>query len=132
VKSSKENLKAPEGTDTWRHMTAGAVVTVFLGPESTLTRRAGRAKIREIFGGGEADFLLIEGMKTAVVPRFWCIGNKETDVGQIPPNTQAVVAWEENDRPIKGYDGTILKSIEIGSMIDIILESAIELESIDF
>ena len=132
AKSSKEDLHAPEGTDTWRHMKAGAEITVFLGPESTVSRRRGKAKIREVFRGDEADFLLIEGKKGVDLPRFWCIGGRKTDAIEIPSNTRAVVIWEGSDGTVEGYDGVVLSSYELSSLSDIIIESAIDFKGIDF
>ena len=132
AKSSKEDLQAPEGSDTWRHMRAGAEITVFLGPESTVSRRRGKARIREVFRGDEADFLLIEGKKGVDLPRLWCIGGNKTDVNEIPSNTRAVVIWEGSKGTVEGYDGIVLSSHELSSLSDIIIESAIDIELIDF
>ena len=131
VKSSQEDNHATAGSDTWKHMRAGAEITVLLGPTTTVARRAERAKIREIFTGREADFLLIEGMKKANVPRLWCVGDKEINIDEVPLGTQAVVVWEKDRLESSGYNGTVIMSSEFDSLINIIVKSAIDLEDLD-
>ena len=73
VKNSKENILPPQGSDTFRHLEAGAVTSVLLGPSSSTVRYKHRINLKDL-KEINADFILIEGMKESDIPKIWCIG----------------------------------------------------------
>ncbi|MFX0107010.1 MAG: molybdopterin-guanine dinucleotide biosynthesis protein B [Candidatus Hodarchaeota archaeon] len=125
IKSSKEDILAPSGTDTRKHLDAGASFTVLLGPQSTAIRSRRRLPIRKIVNSIDADFLIIEGMKNLDIPRFWCLG-KEMQMPERSDFVKAYVAWPGSDISIAD-SRTILTSDEIED-----LTSIVEREAVDF
>jgi molybdopterin-guanine dinucleotide biosynthesis protein B len=126
AKSSMHDAKDIEGTDTWRHMQAGAKTSTLLGPHNDLKRNNRGENLQVLFAGTKADFLIVEGMKKSKIPKIWCIGDKEVDRDHIPESTKAVVGWASRDTLID-IGIPFLKSSEIGKIIDIIKQEAIEL-----
>ncbi|MEM2273209.1 MAG: molybdopterin-guanine dinucleotide biosynthesis protein B [Candidatus Bathyarchaeia archaeon] len=69
-----------EGTDTWRHMHAGALVTVALSPNQTAIIKKTNIpdnidQIIRIFSGEDLDFIFIEGLHS--------LCSKRTDIIKI-------------------------------------------------
>ncbi|MGY5870627.1 MAG: molybdopterin-guanine dinucleotide biosynthesis protein B [Candidatus Thorarchaeota archaeon] len=123
VKSSLHEPKEGEGTDTWKHQRAGAIESFFRGP-------ANRGKpLKEIVGNTVSDFLIVEGMKTSSIPKFWCIGNSKVE-DTIPTEVKAIISWEPN-RVEDKYGIPILNSEDIEQIVSIILSEAINLDKLD-
>lgn len=58
-----------EGTDTWRHMNAGAIITVAVTPDQIVVfKRAASPEsidhIISLFNGSDLDFIFIEGLRS--------------------------------------------------------------------
>lgn len=123
IKSSQHEPNDEEGTDTRRHQVAGAIKTFFRGPSD-------REKLlKEIVGDKTADFLIIEGMKTSPIPKFWCIG--QSPVGDaIPTGVKAIISWESNQVEDK-FGIPILNSNDIEQMMNIIQTEAIALDDVE-
>jgi len=123
LKSTREDVSEPEGTDTWRHQRAGAKTTVLLGPQSTTIKHDCRMKLGGIFADSDFDFLLVEGMKRSKIPKFWCLGKNKLELEQLPPETIAAVAWE---RPAGNVEIPIIQEGELSTLVDIIEKHAVE------
>ena len=128
LKSTQEDLFAPEGTDTWRHQRAGAKTTVLLGPQSTTIRHGYRMTLKDIFPDSDFDFLLVEGMKRSKIPKCWCLGRNKLNLKQLPPKTIAAVAW---DRPTDTTEIPVIQEGELSTLIAIIEKHAVELDQIE-
>ena len=130
VKSSQEDAVAPEGTDTWRHSKAGADPTILLGPNSTTIRYSNRLDWSVLLGNSSADFLLIEGMKSLDVPKFWCVGERSRDEGPPPNGAKAIVIWEGEsyDRDTAGIP--VIPNIETERLTEIVISEAVDINSI--
>jgi molybdopterin-guanine dinucleotide biosynthesis protein B len=130
VKSSQEDSVAPDGTDTWRHSKAGADPTILLGPNSTTIRYSNRLDWGVLLRSGNADFLLIEGMKSLDVPKFWCVGERSRDEGQPPNGTKAIVIWEGEsyDRDAAGIP--VIPNIETERLTDIVISEAVDINTL--
>ncbi len=130
VKNSKENILPPEGSDTFRHLEAGAVTSVLLGPSSSTVRYTHRIELntlKEI----DADFLLIEGMKESDIPKIWCMGAGAKDKKNIGPETVAFVSWERNS-DFEAEQGTIpvIDQSDIERIIEIIEKFSIDIGTV--
>jgi len=129
AKSSMHEIHDTEGTDSWRHKRAGAAVTVILGPHSSAVTHNDRKSLRELLSGVTADFLIIEGLKEIEVPKLWCVGNAESEVGKLPESVKAVVTWSSNtfesDQRIP-----VVSSSEIEKIVELIRQEAVDLESL--
>ena len=128
LKSTQEDVPAPEGTDTWKHQRAGAKTTVLLGPQSTTIRHGHRMTLREIFADSDIDFLLVEGMKRSKIPKCWCLGRNKLELKQLPPKTIAAVAW---NKPTGTAEIPIIQEGEINTLVGIIEKHAVELDQIE-
>ncbi|MHA1484556.1 MAG: molybdopterin-guanine dinucleotide biosynthesis protein B [Candidatus Thorarchaeota archaeon] len=128
LKSTQDNVSAPEGTDTWRHQRAGAKMTVLLGPQSTTIRHGHRMTLREIFADSDVDFLLVEGMKRSKIPKCWCLGRNKLELKQLPPKTIAAVAW---DQPTGTAEIPVIQEGELNTLTAIIEKHAVELSQIE-
>ena len=129
IKSSKHEPGPEEGTDTWRHSEAGASVTIFLkaeGDSGGLRERIGQENLAQIEGN---DFLLIEGMKSIDIPRFWCIGADDDIPEDVPTNTQAIVRWEDDGAAFQDY--TVIESESVKELVRILIEKAVDLASVE-
>ncbi len=130
AKSSMHDAKEEEGTDTWRHMQAGAKIATILGPSSIKIGHAHGKKLRDLFGGTNADYLIVEGMKESSIPKIWCVGDKDVDSGKIPESTKAVVGWTR--RKIAGDLGLpFLIPDDIEEILAIVQQEAVELSLLD-
>ncbi|MFW9767284.1 MAG: molybdopterin-guanine dinucleotide biosynthesis protein B [Candidatus Thorarchaeota archaeon] len=118
MKSSKHELGPEKGTDTWRHKQAGASTTLFLKTSESqvdLRERIGNENLEMLAGN---DFLIIEGMKTADIPKFWCIGDTDFDLDDVPAGTQAVVTW--SIRPHLISDIPIFTHEDVSHLVEIV------------
>ncbi len=123
VKNSQHEPREGEGTDTWKHQLAGAIESFFRGPSN-------RGKpLKEIVGGFVSDFIIIEGMKTSPIPKFWCIGDSQ--VGDtIPVDVKAIISWDAS-RVEEKYGIPILDSENIKQIVSIIRREAIDLDQLE-
>ncbi len=119
IKSSKHEAGPVEGTDTWRHKEAGASMTIFLGPGPKSDKLTDRIESDKMAQLSRYDFLIVEGMKSVNIPKFWCVGNTELNHDDIPINTQAIVSWSE--RPaVVGLDLPVFIADEIDELVAIV------------
>ncbi|MFW9953997.1 MAG: molybdopterin-guanine dinucleotide biosynthesis protein B [Candidatus Thorarchaeota archaeon] len=130
IKNSMEDIKAPEGTDTWRHSEAGATPTVLLGPNTTTVWHNKRIKIRDLTQSLSADFLLLEGFKELEVPKFWCVGEKSQEVDVLPRDVKAIVIWEGTSLDTTKKDIPIISNANITRLVDIVKQSSIDINQI--
>ncbi|MHA1135293.1 MAG: molybdopterin-guanine dinucleotide biosynthesis protein B [Candidatus Thorarchaeota archaeon] len=123
IKSSQHEPRDGHGTDTERHQLAGAMMSYFRGPSN-------RGKpLKEIVLDQVSDFLLVEGMKTSPIPKFWCIGDSK--VGDtIPTEVKAIISWDPS-RVEDKYGIPILKPDDIEQIVSIIMKEAIDLDQLD-
>ena len=122
IKSSKHEPGPEKGTDTWRHRQAGASVTLFLIADEDqidLRERIGKENLEKI---GDHDFLVIEGMKTVEIPRFWCIGNADLNLEDVPAGTQAIVTWDL--KPHLVSDIPIFTTNEVKRLVEIVKKTS--------
>jgi len=123
VKSSQHEPREGEGTDTWKHQLAGAMESFFRGPSNR------EKPLKEIIDDFVSDFIIIEGMKTSPIPKFWCIGDSQ--VGDtIPIDVKAIISWDAS-RVEDKYGIPILKSDDIEQIVSIIRREAIDLDQLE-
>ncbi len=77
VKSSREDILPPTGTDTLRHLMAGSEMTILLGPSTTTINFPRRVAFETMIGISDVDIILIEGMKDSAFPKLWCLSREE-------------------------------------------------------
>jgi len=130
AKSSMHNAKEVEGTDTWKHVQAGAKTAAILGPHSTIIKHTHRKNLQELFGGTNADFLIVEGMKESRIPKVWCIGDIDIDRDTIPESAKAVISLTRSETTAD-IGMPFLKSDEIGKIVAIVKQEAVELSLLD-
>ena len=130
IKSSKQEEGPDQGTDTWRHKEAGASMVIFLGPYPKpigLKERIGEDVLVRL---NKHDFLIIEGMKSANIPKFWCVGDTEFKREEVPVNTQAIVSWI--DREIDIVDEiNIINADAINELIEIVKTKSVDYSEIE-
>jgi len=131
IKSTHEDVKPPEGTDTSKHLEAGALISILLGPASTMIAYDRRIDLLENLSHFEADFVLIEGMKSSQIPKIWVDNNEPVNLEEIAPRTVAIVS-RNPDRTKSGLtkETEIVHSINIKRIIEIVEEFAIEIDSL--
>ena len=130
VKSSKHPAGPEQGTDTWRHMQAGASMTVFIGPSDELISLRNRLKPDELDELSKHDFLIIEGMKSADIPRFWCIGDEDLEHEDIPRSTEAIVSWSDR-QVIPSLDLPFYMSNEVDRLVEIVKRRSVDFREIE-
>ena len=131
IKSTHGDAKPPEGTDTSKHLKAGAKISVLLGPSSTMTAYDRRIDLSEILSQFEADFILIEGMKSSQIPKIWVDNNEPVNLDEIAPRTVAIVSRNPDSTKSGTTEETeIIHSMNINRIIEIIEEFAIETDSL--
>jgi molybdopterin-guanine dinucleotide biosynthesis protein B len=129
AKSSIHNPTDKVGSDTWRHRQAGAELTVFFGPKETQVNYGGVIGLKAALLGREFDFLIVEGMKSSMIPKVWCTGDQEYAVDSLPPNTIAVVGWDSAD--IAASPGPLLlRTKELERILNLVIEHAAELQAL--
>jgi len=131
VKSSKEDILPPEGTDTYIHLKASAHPVVLLGPSTTTIRYMQRLPPTILFERIDADIVVFEGFKSASIPRVWCVGNQTIDLKSIPDRTHAIISWKSTET-IDQHPIPVLQSDAIEEIADIIEEHAVEPEHVQF
>ncbi len=130
IKSSSEDIRAPEGTDTWRHGKAGASPTVLIGPKTSTVRFERTVSITEVAKVLNVDYLLLEGFKQIEIPKFWCIGEESEPIETLPKTVKAIVIWEGTslDTPIEGIP--TISNAEIDTLVGIVKNESIDVESL--
>ncbi|MGV9103444.1 MAG: molybdopterin-guanine dinucleotide biosynthesis protein B [Promethearchaeia archaeon] len=131
VKSSKEDILPPEGTDTYRHLKASARPVVLLGPETTTIRYKRRLPPSDLFSQIDADLVLLEGFKSAKAPRVLCVGDQEIQRKNIPEQTHALVSWLPTKKN-EAISIPILKSDNINKIANIVEKHAVDSSNIQF
>jgi molybdopterin-guanine dinucleotide biosynthesis protein B len=129
IKSSKHQAGLDQGTDTWRHMQAGASMTIFLGPNKesvSFKDRVGAAELSEL---SKYEFLIVEGMKSVNIPKFWCIGDADLKHDDIPLNTEAIVSWSDRVA-IPGLELPVYSADEIDELVKIVKTRAVDISEI--
>ncbi|MHA2602306.1 MAG: molybdopterin-guanine dinucleotide biosynthesis protein B [Candidatus Thorarchaeota archaeon SMTZ1-83] len=129
VKSSMEDSMPPEGSDTWKHLKAGSEMSILQGPSSTTIRFKERISLSKTFQFYDSDFLLIEGMKGLVIPRFWCVGEGALEEAP-PPGTVAVVAWKESGTTSNKMGVPVLLSDDLDSLVKVVEREALDVLSL--
>ncbi|MHA3962017.1 MAG: molybdopterin-guanine dinucleotide biosynthesis protein B [Candidatus Thorarchaeota archaeon SMTZ1-45] len=130
IKSSLHKAGPNRGTDTWKHMQAGASEVVFLGPSKKTTRFRERIGSEELSRLTKYDFLIVEGMKSVDIPKFWCVGDSEIDPNDIPVNTQAIVSWSVRRSDVNGGI-RIISADNIHELVDIVKNKSVNLMDIE-
>jgi molybdopterin-guanine dinucleotide biosynthesis protein B len=130
IKSSAEDIRAPKGTDTWRHGRAGASPTVLIGPETSTVRFERGVGIGEVAKVLNVDYLLLEGFKQLEVPKFWCIGEESEPIDSLPKSVKAVVIWEGTslDPPVEGIP--TISNAEIETLVGIVKNESVSIDSL--
>ena len=129
VKSSMHQAGSNKGTDTMRHTQAGASMTIFLGPGTKSDKFTDRIGSDELSNLYKYDFLIVEGMKSVNIPKFWCVGDKEIKHEDIPVNTHAIVSWSETT-VIEGLDLPVFIADEIDDLVNIVKTRALDVSEI--
>ncbi|MFX0044776.1 MAG: molybdopterin-guanine dinucleotide biosynthesis protein B [Candidatus Hermodarchaeota archaeon] len=129
VKSSMEDSMPPENSDTWKHLKAGAEMSILQGPSSTTIRFKERISLSKTLQIYDSDFLLVEGMKGLAIPRFWCVGERALE-DVPPPGTVAVVAWKESATTAKEVDVPLLLPDDVESLVKVVEREAIDVSDI--
>jgi molybdopterin-guanine dinucleotide biosynthesis protein B len=127
IKSSKHEAGPDQDSDTWRHKQAGASLTFFLGPSTESTdfvERIGPDNLAELT---PFDFLIVEGMKSANIPKFWCIGDKE--LADTPVKTEAIVSWSDNQVD-SSLELPVFIADEIEKLVEIVKTKAVDISEI--
>jgi len=123
IKSSKHEPGPEKGTDTWRHLQAGSSKTAFHKASGDI-KLEDRIDADELAKLSEYDFLIIEGMKSVDVPKFWCVGNDDLNLDDVPVNTQAILTWSE--RPDLISDIPVIVSNNMEMLVDIVRTKALD------
>lgn len=66
-----------EGKNTWRHIQSGAVMTFARGPQDSALIFPEPLSLKQMTALMECDYLIIEGMKDAPVPKILCAESTE-------------------------------------------------------
>jgi len=129
VKSSMEDSMPPEKSDTWKHLMAGAGMSILQGPSSTTIRFKERVSLSKTLQLYDSDFLLVEGMKRLAIPRFWCVGEGALEEAP-PPGTVAVVAWKESATPPNMAEVPVLTSDDIENLVKVVEREALDVSDL--
>ena len=129
VKSSKEDSMPPEGSDTWKHLKAGSRMSILQGPSSTTIRFKERISLSKTLQFYDSDFLLVEGMKGVVMPRFWCVGDEALEEAPAP-GTVAVVAWKKPATTWNKIGVPVLLSDDLDSLVRVVEREALDVSSL--
>ena len=104
-------------------------MTIFLGPGTKSDMFTDRISSDELTKLSKYDFLIVEGMKSVNIPKFWCVGNTELKHDDIPVNTEAIVSWSE-DTAIAGLDLPVFCADEIDELVNIVRTRALDISEI--
>lgn len=131
VKNSKEDVLPPQGSDTFRHLEAGAITSVLLGPSSSTVRYKHRINLKDL-KEIDVDFILIEGMKESDIPKIWCTGALALNTETLAPKTVAIVSWKkEDDFEAEKSKIPVVSQSDIEKIIEIIEKFSIDIREID-
>jgi molybdopterin-guanine dinucleotide biosynthesis protein MobB len=130
IKSTSEDIRAPEGTDTRRHSMAGANPTVLFGPETSTIRFEQRVGILEVANALKVDYLLLEGFKQLEIPKFWCIGEESVPIDSLPDSVKAIVIWEGSSVESPFAEIPTYSNAEIETLVDIVKEQSVDIKSV--
>ena len=76
------------------------------------------------------DFLIVEGMKSADMPKFWCVGDATVEPRDVPVNTVAIVSW--SDREVDWQEFIpIISSEKIEELVELIKLRSVDLSAIE-
>ncbi|MHA1772298.1 MAG: molybdopterin-guanine dinucleotide biosynthesis protein B [Candidatus Thorarchaeota archaeon] len=89
IKHTQHQVGPPEGSDTRRHLDAGADSSVLLGEAFTTVTWKHPLSLTELLRTRAYDFVIIEGMKRSNLPKVWCLDKGEKGP---PENVENVVA----------------------------------------
>jgi molybdopterin-guanine dinucleotide biosynthesis protein B len=129
IKNSKEDILAPNGTDTRQHQDAGADPVILLGPKTSTFRYRERKNLLEILKNIETDFLLLEGFKKLAIPKFWCVSKNEEIHDSATSNViKAIVGWEAIRLGQIRTEVPFLIQSEVDKLISIIDDYAITID----
>jgi molybdopterin-guanine dinucleotide biosynthesis protein B len=131
IKSSREDVGPPEGTDTHRHVTASARPVTLVGPNTTTIRYQRRLSVSDILSKIDAEIVLLEGFKSAHIPRVFCIGKRGLNEDNIPKQTHAIVTWNRADTE-KPTNIPVLHTRQIDTIADLVLQHAAKPSEIEF
>ncbi|NHJ14346.1 MAG: molybdopterin-guanine dinucleotide biosynthesis protein B [Candidatus Thorarchaeota archaeon] len=126
VKSTKEEVADTEGSDTWRHHKAGAAATVLLSPHAVVTRRFSPLRLEDVIQEWDYDFVLVEGMKDAKLPKFWCVRDLPTE-DVITKDVMAIVALSDSLQERSEENTKVLTMDDISLLADIVEQKAIRI-----
>jgi molybdopterin-guanine dinucleotide biosynthesis protein B len=130
IKSSKHQAGPDQGTDTWRHLQAGASMSIFLSSNTESTKFTDRIGPDEMVRLSKYDYLIVEGMKSVNIPRFWCIGDTEMKPDDVPVNTQAIVSW--SNRKNDADQGICIINIdETKELVEIVKTRALDISEVE-
>lgn len=116
-----ENFKMDtEGKNTWRHRQAGADTVTARSHQETDILYAGELPIYEVLSHYSEDFVIMEGVRDAVVPEI--ITCKEEELPVISPLTIAISGRYANNKD-KEYKGlpVINGTLENKHLVDLII-----------
>jgi molybdopterin-guanine dinucleotide biosynthesis protein MobB len=123
IKSSHKEPTEGPGTDTERHRAAGAIESHFYGPSSKGTT------LKEIIDPAGSDFLIIEGMKTSSIPKFWCLGSESLG-DTIPVDVKAIISWNKKQVEDK-YGIPIFEPDDLTQIVAVLLRDAIDFDLVE-
>lgn len=129
IKSTQEDVKPPEGTDTGRHWESGADPVVLYGPHTTVIRHKRRIDFKQLVAGIKVDFVLVEGLKHSNVPRLFCVGNSQSKPEDIPEGVLAIITWSDIDWA-DDISVEVIMSDRLERIIDLIEDHALAIESL--
>jgi len=129
IKSSIHEPGPEKGTDTWRHVQAGASVALFYKADNGHVKLKERISTDDMATLLEHDFLIIEGMKSVNVGRFWCVGDTDFNLDDIPANTHAIVTWSE--KPSLILDIPVLTADSVDQLLEIVKIKALDISEIE-
>ena len=133
IKSTSRDILQPEETDTGIFLDSGSEFTVLLGPSSTTIAYSKRVDIREVLGGYEINFIIVEGAKKSKIPKFWCVGSCDGEIQKMPENVKAIVYWKEFEQAcLDAFEDTgipMYASENISALADIIFGEAVPMDN---
>jgi molybdopterin-guanine dinucleotide biosynthesis protein len=105
-------------------------MTIFLGPATEQLSFKDRIGPDELSELSKYDYLIVEGLKSVNIPRFWCVGDTELIHDDIPVNTWGIVAWSDK-AALSGLDLPVFHSDEIDKLVEIVKKQSVEISEIE-
>ncbi|MFX1482365.1 MAG: molybdopterin-guanine dinucleotide biosynthesis protein B [Promethearchaeota archaeon] len=128
IKSSIHHPRQDPNTDTQRHLQAGASFALFVRASDECVTFKDRIDPADLSRLLDFDFLIIEGMKSVNIPKFWCVG--DTDIsGDLPINTQAIVTWSEDT--LENRAVPVISAGQVDRLAEIVKTSAVDVSDIE-